>query len=174
MGRGSVLWRAVFSLGVGIFPAVFLCNHLFASGLVNVLETYRFFHRIFIQIPGGQAKLAARVLILRAAQTFLIALCLHGRRKQLFLVLLPMIFGAWEAAQLVLFTWRFGALGLFSFLARCFPHEPFFVGVWALLMVRAGARYEVHPRAFYSALLILFCAGCLLEILVNPWFLHFL
>lgn len=163
-----VLW-----LGIGIFISVCVCNRLFASGVIHSSALYEVFLTKYRK-KAVSSEVARKILILRAAEACGVGYFLQGRRKELFLRILPFLFGAVSAGRLVFLTWSRGFMGMFVFLLLWMPHEICFLALWILFIVRAVSPYEIRPREYYAALIVLFCTGCLMEILIHPYFLHFL
>ena len=164
----------VFWTGIGILFATVAVNRLFASGLVNYQILYGYLEQSWTQGADRSGFASWKITAMRGAQTAAVVFLCRGRFRQFLCRGLLVLFGAGAGLYLVLLTWCRGVAGLPVFVALWFPHGICYLGVWMVLILRYAAGHEVYRQSFWSAVLVLFIAGILLEILVNPWFLRFL
>lgn len=171
--KGQML---AFWMGLGVLFATVALNRLFASGLINYPVLYGYLMQEVEQGLGrdrGVSTFAVvKTVILRSAQTVTVIFLCRSRFRQFFCRAVPAAIGGSAASYIVLLTWSRGIAGLPQFLALWLPQGLLFLAVWVALLLRLASGEEVRQRNFLSAVLSLFMAGILLEILINPWFLR--
>lgn len=178
MRRISQGYYLLLWMGIGIVVATLAANRLFSSGLVNYQVLYQ------NMVAGWQHGAEAgrtdiwtvlRILAVRMMETAAIAFVCRSafrRGRRIGITLLLAYTGAVTGVCMVLMTWCRGLLGIFSCFAACMPHYLFYLMAWGMLILQALSGYEIRRGRFWTAFGLLFAAGILSEIFINPFFLR--
>ncbi len=162
----------LFWLASGVALATVGVNRLFASGVVNYQVLYE-------AVSGGWLRAAEhqwdlRILLVRLAETAFLFLICRGRLRGPGPAVILLAAGFSAGTAMVLFTWCRGLWGIFCFVLSGFPHDLFYLAAWGLLILRYTLYANVRRGRFWSVTVLLFLAGILTELWINPVFLSFL
>lgn len=173
MGRFRQRYELILWFGMGVVIATILTNRLFSTGLVNYQILYQYVRQGWSNAIEKQPWTVIQILLVRDLETAAIWFVCQRHHRHLGVFLLLLTGGFMVGLSIVLMTWNRGVTGIFYYFLSHFPQVLCYIPAWMMLVFQSLSGYEVRRARFWSVVVVLILTGILTEILINPFFLHF-